>query len=193
MRSEDIGQLVFLILLVTAIGGYFVMENRHQLGKMARQSAVWGLIFVGVIAGIGLWDDIRSTVMPRQTVFAEQGQVEVPRAPDGHYYLMLTINHTPVRFVVDTGASDVVLTQEDARRVGLDVANLRYLGEARTANGLVHTARVRLEDVRLGPVEDHNLRAVVNGGEMDTSLLGVSYLQRYSSMEFRRDTLILTR
>jgi len=57
----------------------------------------------------------------------------------------------------------------------------------------VRTARVRLNEVRLGPVVDENMRAVVNGGDMDTSLLGMNYLQRYSRMEFVGDKLILTR
>ncbi|WP_212524695.1 TIGR02281 family clan AA aspartic protease [Actibacterium sp. MT2.3-13A] len=193
MAGDQIGQLIYLVILAAAIGGYFIAANRRRLGQVARHGALWGLIFVGVIAGAGLWSDIRSTVMPRQAVFAEERRIEVPRAPDGHYYLTLLINGAPVRFVVDTGATDLVLTREDAERAGLDHGQLAYLEEARTANGLVRTARVRLDEVRLGPVVDENMRAVVNGGQMDTSLLGMSYLQRHSRMEFTGDTLILTR
>ena len=193
MSGDQFGQLIYLVILAAAIGGYFIAANRHQMGRVVRHGALWGLIFVGVIAGAGLWSDIRSTVLPRQAVFAEDRRIEVPRAPDGHYYLMLEVNGAPVRFVVDTGASDLVLTREDAARVGLDHGELAYLEEARTANGLVRTARVRLNEVRLGPVVDENMRAVVNGGDMDTSLLGMNYLQRYSRMEFVGDKLILTR
>mgnify|MGYP000070738453 CR=1 FL=1 len=193
MSGDQFGQLIYLVILAAAIGGYFIAANRHQTGRVIRHGALWGLIFVGVIAGAGLWSDIRSTVLPRQAVFAEDRRIEVPRAPDGHYYLMLEVNGAPVRFVVDTGASDLVLTREDAARVGLDHGELAYLEEARTANGVVRTARVRLDEVRLGPVVDENMRAVVNGGDMDTSLLGMNYLQRYSRMEFVGDKLILTR
>lgn len=193
MAGDQIGQLIYLVVLAAAIGGYFVVANRRQLGRMVRHGTLWALIFAGVIAGAGLWSDIRSTVMPRQAVFSEDRRIEVPRAPDGHYYLTLQINGTPVRFVVDTGASDLVLTRKDAERVGLDHAQLSYLEEARTANGVVPTARVRLDEVRLGPVVDENMRAVVNAGQMDTSLLGMNYLQRYSRMEFVGDRLILTR
>ncbi|MBK1635669.1 retropepsin-like aspartic protease family protein [Rhodovulum adriaticum] len=193
MTGDDFGSLIYLVLLGAAIGGYFLMENRNRLGKVAQQAAVWGLIFVGVIAGVGLWSDIRQTVAPRQAIFADQQRVEVPRAPDGHYYLTILVNDVPVRFVVDTGATDVVLTREDAARVGLNPDDLPYLGEARTANGRVSTARVRLEEMRLGPIVDSRVRAFVNGGVMDDSLLGMAYLNRFDRIEFAGDRMILTR
>jgi aspartyl protease family protein len=95
--------------------------------------------------------------------------------------------------VVDTGATDIVLTKEDAARAGLDPDSLRYLGRAGTANGEVRTAYVRLNDVRLGDITDRDVAAVVNGGQMDQSLLGMGYLQRWGRIEIAGGELILTR
>ena len=120
-------------------------------------------------------------------------RIEVPRAPDGHYYLTVEIEGVPVRFVVDTGASQIVLSQSDAERIGLDTKSLAYLGRAYTANGEVRTAPVRLESLVVGPVRHENLRAVVNQGEMGQSLLGMEYLQRFSSIEITGGRLVLTR
>ena len=192
MDQDTIWRAVYLGLLIAVLGGYFVLENRGRLGRVAQQAAVWGLIFVGIAAGYGLWSDIRAQA-PRQTVFADSGAVEVPRAPDGHYYLTLDIAGTLVRFLVDTGASEVVLTAQDARRVGIDPDSLNYLGQATTANGIVRTARVRLEDVRLGETVEPRLAASVTEGEMETSLLGMTYLGRFSRIEIAGDRLILTR
>ncbi|MGC9417883.1 MAG: retropepsin-like aspartic protease family protein [Rhodovulum sp.] len=193
MAGEDIAQLLYLGLLGAAIAGYFFVANRHRLGQAAQQAAIWGLIFVGVIAGVGLWSDIRQDVIPRQTVFAEDARIEVPRAPDGHYYLTIDVNDAPVRFVVDTGATDVVLTRADAERAGLDPENLDYFGEARTANGVVRTAPVRLKQMALGPIVDRDVRGFVNSGEMRESLLGMGYLNRFERIEVVRDRMILTR
>ncbi|ARE39646.1 Transporter [Rhodovulum sp. P5] len=193
MSGDDIGRLIYLVLLGSAIGGYFLVANRNRLGHAARHALLWGLIFLGVIAGIGLWSDIRQQVLPRQAVFSEDARVEVPRAPDGHYYVTILVNGNPVRFVVDTGATDVVLTQKDARRVGLDPAKLNYFGEARTANGAVETAPVRLREMRLGAITDRDVRAYVNSGEMRESLLGMGYLNRFERIEVVRDRMILTR
>jgi aspartyl protease family protein len=150
MDSVATGHLVYLSILGIAVVGWFIAENRYSLGRTVRVALAWGFIFLGVVAGYGLWDDIRDDVAPRQTVFQDAGAVEVPRAFDGHYYLTLAINGVPVEFVVDTGATDMVLTRADAARIGLDPDALAYTGIAGTANGQVRTARVRLEDVSLG-------------------------------------------
>lgn len=185
-------QMTYLMLLGAAIGGSYIVANRSNLGKMAQQAAIWVLIFIGVIGAYGLWGDISNDVNNRQAIVSDT-RVEVPRSFDGHYYLTLEINDTPVRFVIDTGASQVVLSQEDARRVGLDPAALDYLGSASTANGVVRTAPVVLDQVSLGAVEDRNLRAVVNGGQMEDSLLGMTYLGLYDRIEITNDQLVLNR
>lgn len=194
MDSDALARLLYLGLLGGVIGGYFLLSNRHRLGAMAQQGAIWGLIFVGVVAGYGLWSDIRQDVMPRQAVFTDGAapRIEVPRAADGHYYLTLQIDGTPVNFMVDTGASDVVLSREDARRVGLDPDDLTYLGRAGTANGMVRTARVTLNDVRLGPFQDDRLTAWVSEGEMPGSLLGMAYLDRFGRIEIAGGRLVLS-
>ena len=192
MDSMDIGQLAYLVLLLIAVGGWFIAENRGNLGKSARQAAAWGLIFLGVIAAFGLWSDIRDDVLPRQSSIGE-GRIEVPRAPDGHYYLVLELNGVPVQFVVDTGASDIVLTRADAERIGIDTSKLAFGGRASTANGTVSTAYVKVGDMRLGDIVDRDVRVSINGGEMDGSLLGMSYLRRFDRMEIADNKLVLSR
>ena len=193
MDGDNLARLIYLVLLGSVIAGYFFAQNRNNLGKTAQQAAVWGLIFVGAVAVIGLWGDIRNSVMPSQSYIEGQATVIVPRANDGHYYVTLDIDDTPVRFVIDTGASDVVLTQDDARKIGIDVDNLFFGGIANTANGEVSTARVKLHNVRLGEITDPVVAASVNAGEMDTSLLGMSYLQRYNKIELGGGKMILRR
>jgi len=193
MDSYDTGRLIYLVLLGSVIGGYFLVSHRDRLGQMARHAMLWGMIFVGVIAGMGLWSDIRRDVIPRQTVFAEDARIEVPRSGDGHYYLTLAIDGTQVRFVVDTGATDIVLSREDARRVGIDPQALTYAGVAGTANGTVRTARTVVDSLALGGIVDRNVAVWVNQGEMDTSLLGMAYLQRFSRLEISDSTLVLER
>ncbi|WP_103333583.1 retropepsin-like aspartic protease family protein [Pseudotabrizicola formosa] len=191
MDGDIIARLAYLGLLLAAVGGYIIVEFRGRMGQALRTAAAWGLIVVGLMAGYGLWQDLRSDILPRQSV-VDGGEIRLPRAPDGHYYLTLTIDGVDVPFMVDTGASDMVLSLEDARRLGLDPASLAFIGQARTANGIVRTARVTLTDVTLGPHSDPRISAVVNEGDLDTSLLGMAYLGRYS-VEITGGEMILRR
>jgi aspartyl protease family protein len=192
MNSDDYGRLIYLVILAAAIGGSMLLTYRGALGRMAQQLSIWGLIFVGVAAGYGLWSDI-SASRPRMAVVDDSGSLQVPQAPDGHYYLTLKINGQPVDFMIDTGATEVVLSQADAAKVGIDVGTLNYFGEASTANGMVRTAQVTLDDVALADTDEGSMRAWVNEGDLDISLLGMAYLRRFSSMEFSDGILRLTR
>lgn len=191
MDSFDIGRLGYLILLLVAVGGWVIVEYRGRLGAALRTMIAWGLIFLGVAAGYGVWKESGLTIAPRQAVL-QSGEISIPRSPDGHYYVTLQVAGTPITFLADTGASSVVLSQADARRIGIDIGALDYLGTAYTANGPVRTARVQLSDVTLGPLSDPTLEAFVNEGEMEGSLLGMSYLGQFH-VEISGDEMILRR
>ncbi len=192
MSGDDFGRLGYLVLLLVAVSGWFIAEARVNLGKSARQVVIWGLIFVGFVGAYGLWGDIRDDIAPRQSVISDN-VIEAPLGVDGHYHLVLKLNGTPVSFVVDTGASEVVLSRRDAVRVGIDLNTLQFTGIANTANGIVRTAPVRIKSVTLGEITDRNLRASVNAADMDMSLLGMEYLRRFEKIEITDNKLILTR
>ena len=189
MDGDTLARVGYLAIILVALGGWVLVEFRQRMGQALRMAMAWGLIFVGIIAGYGLWSDIRQDILPMQELAAD-GSVEVPRAEDGHYYLTLTINGTAVPFMVDTGATGMVLAGVDADRLGIDPESLSYLGEASTANGVVRTARVTLPTVELGPFRNQDFRAYVTEGALDQSLLGMDYLGQFR-MEFSGGKLIL--
>lgn len=193
MDSSEIPRIAYLVLLLVAVGGWFIAENRTSLGKTLRMALAWGLIFLGAVAAVGMWGDIRGDLVPRQSLVSDAGRVEVPRAFDGHYYLTLRVNDQPVRFVVDTGATDIVLTKDDAARVGINEHDLIFSGRAMTANGEVRTALAMVPEIALGPIVDRDVRVTVNQGEMPGSLLGMSYLQRFDSLAISDGLLVLQR
>ncbi|WP_238318691.1 retropepsin-like aspartic protease family protein [Pseudooceanicola atlanticus] len=182
--------LAYLVLLGGALGGWVIYQNRGRMNQMMQGAVAWGLIFIGVVAAIGLWGDIRQSVAPRQAVL-QGGEITVPQSPDGHYYLTAEVNGEPLRFMVDTGASDIVLTRADAARVGITEDDIVFSGRALSANGEVRIAPVRLDSVALGPVVAQGVRAMVNDGEMRQSLMGMSYLQTFSKIEIGDGALLL--
>lgn len=192
MSADQTADALYLTLLGGALLLSYLLASRTNIGKMLQQAGIWVLIFMGAIAVIGMWPEIERTITPRQAV-VDDTTIVLPRARDGHYYLTLEVNDVPIEFVVDTGASQVVLSQEDAQRIGLDPENLPYLGTANTANGVVRTAAVRLDSVMLGPIEDSQVRAVVNDGQMNGSLLGMTYLNNFDSINISGGELTLSR
>lgn len=193
MAGFETGQILGAILMGVIAAIMLSWFARHRIGLLLRNGAAWIIIFVVSIAGFGLWEDIRDDFTPKQTVFADQGRIEVPRSRDGHYYLRAQVNGTPVDFVIDTGASEIVLTKQDAARAGLAVDELQFYGRANTANGEVRTAPVRLDGIEVGGIRDSDVPAFVNAGEMFRSLLGMSYLQRWDRIEIAEGKLILSR
>lgn len=194
MNTDQVMQLVYLGVWGTVLISYFLISRTQGIGQSLRHLLLWGLIIVGVAAGYGLWQDISRD---RDMIVSGEGAVVLRAGRNGHFHLDLQINGTPVNFIIDTGASDLVLSQDDAARVGFDPQGLAYLGRARTANGVVGLARVTLDEVVLAHddlvIQDRNVQAYVNEGELDVSLLGMGYLRRYARIAIEGDRLILER
>ena len=193
LTTDEMVRLVGLGLLVTVLASYALIAMRHEIGSFLRNLLLWAVLFTGVAVAWGLWQDI----VPRaQMQSVSDAALELRRARDGHFHLTLQVEGRPgtvqpVRFIVDTGATDVVLTRSDATALGFDTEALPWLGTARTANGLVRTAPVRLAEVSVAEFAFRDVRASVNGGEMHVSLLGMSFLERFSRIEIARDRLRL--
>lgn len=116
---------------------------------------------------------------------------EVAKAADGHYWAQGTVDGTAVRFLVDTGASTVALTGEDARRLGFDPAALTYDVPIHTANGEGRAAHVHLASLSVAGARVEDVDAMVVQQGLSTSLLGMSYLGRLSRIEATPRALIL--
>lgn len=191
MKGDNFGQLIYLGILLAALAGWVLVEYRQRMGQALRTALAWGMIIVGLMAGYGLWNDAKNSGFARQTM-GEAGELIVPRSADGHYYLTLTINGQAVEFVADTGATNVVLSPADAKRVGIDPADLNFMHSAETANGTVDIARTKLDTVVLGPFADRDVTAWVNGAPMEGSLLGMDYLGMFE-IKIAGDRMVLRR
>jgi aspartyl protease family protein len=152
---------------------------------------LFGMALIGAVIGLAL-----PTSKPAPVAAAVKSTNEAPRETvlereeNGHFYVHAKINGELVRFVVDTGASTVALTEEDAQRVGLDPnpSEYDYIGEG--ASGPVQGQLVTIDEVDVdGKVVDNVSGAVLKGSKI--SLLGQSYLTRMGEVQMRGDTMVL--
>ncbi len=121
---------------------------------------------------------------------SDDGSIALNRAADGHFYADARINGNPVHMLIDTGASGIALSRDDARAAGLATAigMNDVVGEG--ADGVVRGEYVKLDRVELGPLSASGLDAVVlNSGQQ--SLLGQSFLSKFSSVQIEGDRMVL--
>lgn len=177
---------------------------RQAPGKALKSLAAWiGIILILVVAYslrgyvAPLADQVLAELTPGRAT-TPQGEpvsasaASVRRAIDGHFWAEANVNGTRVRFLVDTGASSVVLTRDDASRLGFDLDSLVYNRRMMTANGETRGAMIRLDEIRVGNVRVENVDAVVpQNSVLPTSLLGMTFLGRLSRYEATQDSLIL--
>jgi aspartyl protease family protein len=126
-------------------------------------------------------------------VDAERGIATFRKGRDGHFQVEGRINGAEITMIFDTGASAVVLTSADARRAGIDTAGLRFDIPVSTANGTGRAASVRLDRMEIGGIVRENIRAfVAEADALDTSLLGMSFLETLNRYAVSSNSLELT-
>lgn len=178
LTTDDYASLLYLVLLGAFL--ILVVARGQNLSGFLRYGLIWAAILGLVALGYNAYEQLRDDLFPPQTVLAN-GAVEVPRNEQGQYELVLRLNDVPVRFLVDTGATAIVLNQSDAARAGLSPLTLDYDGSALTANGVIATATATVDTVTLGDRVDRDVEVSVNEPDalLDSSLLGMAYLNRF--------------
>jgi len=196
--EDDRISLVRLGAILVVIAACVVGLRRVRIGTAAKQLLAWvavGFVLVLLYSFRGelgmVKDRMAAEFLPQDGMVTQAGDVVFRRGADRHFHIEAMIDGVPVRFMVDTGASDVVLTPRDARRIGIPAGELTFNRVYSTANGRVTGAPVRLGEIRVGSIRLRDVRASVNGADMSESLLGMSFLDRLAGYEVRGDRLIL--
>lgn len=123
----------------------------------------------------------------------EASEIGINMSPRGHFQVQATVNGRAIDFLVDTGATQVVLRPEDAQKLGLNLSELNFSQRARTPGGIIRVAPIILDEIRIGQLTIRNVSAGVNqkSGGIRSSLLGMSFLNRLRGYEVRGKRLVL--
>lgn len=191
----EVARAAGMVVLVSA--GLF-RAGRGFRPEHLRYAAIWAVILAvlalgfayrGELAGVG--QHLRLAFSAGDPVATGEHELVVPQDADGGYVLVAKVNGQRVRFVVDTGATETVLSPDDARRIGVDMASLRYVEEAETANGQGYGAPYVAERFEVGSIALSGFKLTVNRAPLSSSLLGMSFLGRLESFQMQDRKLIL--
>jgi aspartyl protease family protein len=191
---DERGNIIHIVALLgwlLLVGGSLWGYIRARPGTTIRNIFIWIAIGLVLVMGYTLKDKIAGAIMPSAGIGGADGSIEFQRASDGHFHVDAEVEGVLIRFLVDTGATEVVLSLADARRLGFDTEALDYTQRYNTANGIVWGAPVRLREITLGDIAVRDVRASVNSSEMDGSLLGMSFLSKLSGFSVQGERLIL--
>lgn len=198
----DSMRLVYFGMLAVLIGSG-ILASQRSFGQAARNLGLWALIILALVTAYlyrGDVQDVASRVtaglVPGRaaTVTDENGfnTVVLYRAQNGHYQADAQIGGQMVSMMVDTGASTIALSYDDAEKIGLNPSNLDFSSTVMTANGPARTAYVTLPQISIGGIERTNVRAgIAERGKLEQSLLGMNFLGTLSSFAFSGDELKL--
>ena len=190
--------LPLLVLLIVFAGGLFT--RRRPARELLTSLVLWIGIFG--LAGLsyayrdeitGIAGRVVGELQPGVAmVNEEQGTATFRRGMGGHFEINATVNGHTTPMIFDTGASAMVLTIADAEAAGIDTKSLRYSIAVSTANGTGRAARVRLDQVAVGGIERQGIVAfVAEAGALETSLLGMTFLETLSRYSVTQNALEL--
>jgi aspartyl protease family protein len=204
LDSDIFGYMALLVALAVFVGGGMLGSYRGRAGAMVRDAVTWLALGLGLVTLYAYKDELMpiaarvvGELLPGSAMTVEQStggltEVRIRRRLDGHFTAAVRVNGKKISMIVDTGASSIVLRPEDAKKAGIDVSRLAYRVPVLTANGRTVAARVRLDEVSIGPLDRRKVDALVaQPGALTQSLLGMSFLSRLRSYEFSGDFLTL--
>ena len=187
---------VSAIILLTLF--YYFLKTQGVKAAISK-ILIWKLIFYTLIIFYAFRFELQdagyrvlAVLAPSHGWINEKGQIMISRSQDGHFYTYAQINGVKVKFMIDTGASDVALTKGAARALNYDLSKLNYTQTYSTANGTSSAAPVNLAQFKMGDKIFDNVRAHIGSGDLDISLLGMSVIGRFKSFNIDKDILKLT-
>lgn len=199
VATGDYVSVGYYLVWLAAIGASVLVLFRKRLGQALKAALLWVAIGLAAVVAYtyraelsGVADRVMAELVPGRPVNRGVHTVEIVRARSGEFQVAAQVNGVRVAMVLDTGASAVVLTQEAAKAAGLPVEVLVYNVTVDTANGRTRAASVTLDRVSVGDVVERAVPALIaQPGQLRTSLLGMSFLNRLESWEMRGDKVLM--
>jgi aspartyl protease family protein len=188
-------RLAYLLFLLFLLGFFIFKLPKYQRNKKLSQILTWigiiiFIVFIYSSKDILLNNALVANLMPGYGYQENSQTLIFKRANNGHFYIIVNIEGQNIKFLVDTGATDIALTISDAQKIGINTKKLHYTKPYSTANGVIYAAPINIKKMKIRNVELHNVKASVSSSDVfNQSLLGMTFLE---NLKFSIDGDMLT-
>jgi len=172
--------------------------RQFNLKQTARNVLIWVAAGGVLIIGFSLQNELkdlglrlRSNLIPGYPLETGDHELTLSEGAGGHFSVYGAVNGVRIAFMIDTGATDIVLDPSDAKRLGIDLDSLKFDRPFGSANGIGYGAKTVVESLAVGPIQLSNVEVSINKAEMGASLLGMAFLKRLKSYSVSGGKLIL--
>jgi aspartyl protease family protein len=195
LTSPDLIRTVAVLALVSSS---LLFVRQFKLKETVRNILMW--IGVGGVLLIGfsfqeelfaLGRRLRAELIPGYPTQTAANEMVISASEGGGFHVYGVVNGVPMRFLVDTGASSIVLSPADAKKLGLDLATLDFNRPYETANGIGYGASAEVDELTVGHIRLTHVPVSINGAPMSSSLLGMTFLNRMKSFSITGRKLVL--
>jgi aspartyl protease family protein len=194
----DLSSLAEKLALIVFGAAFVLSLFRERVSHSLESGLIWIVVALLLVTGFSYRVELREgadRVLAQLTpnrIGMQERAVEITRGRTGDFAVASQVNGARIAMMLDTGASAVVLTYEAARAAGLPLEVLNYSVNVDTANGRARAAPVTLDRLAIGNVTERSVAALITPpGQLKTSLLGMSFLNRLESWEVRGDRLMM--
>lgn len=197
MSGDQTANLIYLLLILMLVASSLTLR-KLSLRSVLKMAAIWIAVFGVLFIAIVFYDDLR--IGAKRLMLAadpEAGMVagqtlRIPMSDDGHFWIRGSVNGVETRFLIDSGATTTALSNDVTSAAGIPIDESGFGAAIQTASGMVMARRVRIDHLKVGPIERSDFAAISAPEFGNMNVLGMNFLSSLSGWGVEGRTLVLT-
>jgi aspartyl protease family protein len=197
VRRLEWGRVLYLTIIL-AFAILFIARSGISKHNIVKFIGLWAMFVLTLFVGYSYrydlqdaWYRVYANLVPG-TAIQNDSEIIILADRSGHFFIVAEMEGVAIKFLIDTGATTVSLTWEDAMRLGMKPEQLSYTMKTETANGTSWAAPITLQYIQIGNIRIQNISAsVTQQGNLSTSLLGMSFLEKLEGYRVSNNTMTL--